>query len=93
MLVQPYEFEFTARFSDSRMGAYQLAEAGTIDIVHLAQIKHDLAMTLANQFMHRRSHGRAAFAKRYLPAEIDYGNVAHFPACPSQRHRNLHRGL
>jgi hypothetical protein len=76
-----YQLEFAAGTADGRVGRNHLPDAGTVNIVDVAQIEQYFAVALRDEIADRFPQNRTTFAQRDLAAEIDDSDVTSFAAC------------
>src|ERR1017187_4210732 len=80
LLGQVQQFEFAALVLGRRVGADKFADAGAVDIVHVAKVQQDLFLPLGKQIAHRISQNNAAFAEGDPAAEVDNGDAIDLPS-------------
>lgn len=69
------------------VGAYELADSGAIDVVHVGKIEKNEGAFLVEELAHGLAKKGAAFAKSNATADIHDGDSLRIAICGSQSHR------
>lgn len=70
------KLQFTAGVFHRGVGAYEFADPGAIDVIHVVKAQDDLLVPCVDQISDGLAQHGAAFAERNLAAEINDDDVA-----------------
>src|SRR5580704_13673000 len=88
LLGQVQQLQLAATVLDGRECADQLADAGAVDVVDVAEIQQNLVGTLCQYIPDRVTDGDAAFAEGDPAAEIQNGNAVHLTSLYFHAHES-----